>query len=233
GLIFVPVLLVVVSFYYLAQIIHYFRQLLIFTVLVGAVLILVIPNTNIVSRVEAAIKNVESYLVEGNVITSSGIRLELWKVAAIIIMDNPVLGVGDKQYMKEKKKLIEQGEINPVVLSYGHSHNAYIYAAVRRGGIGLFILLALLFYPVLVAHQEIKHHIKSRHSQAVKAPAVALLVFGLFFIFANLTQTLFAHNSGMIMYTGILIILISLMLAVREKEFTHSVLNFWCVELKA
>ncbi|MEH6442453.1 MAG: O-antigen ligase family protein [Oceanospirillaceae bacterium] len=222
GLVFVPILLVVVSFYYLAQIKHYFKQLLILTVLAGAVIALVIPSTSIVSRVEVAIKNVESYFVEGNATTSSGIRLELWKAAAIITMDNPVLGIGEKQYMKEKKKLIEQGQIDPIVLNFGHSHNAYFYAAVRRGGVGLLILLALLFYPVLVAHQEIKHHIKSSHPQAVKAPAVALLVFGLFFIFANLTQTLFAHNSGMIMYTGILIILTSLMLAVREKEFIQT-----------
>ncbi len=218
GLVFLPLLILIVMAYNYQYLRRHFGK----TLLLISVLILVVgyalPQTGAFSRFKAAAVNVESYFVDGNASTSTGIRFELWKVAALITLENPVFGVGVTQYLAEKERMINRGEIDKSVLTYGHSHNAFFYAAVRRGGVGLLILLALMFYPIWLGHKEM-----TGTQRGSKPQSLCLLIFGLFFICANLTQVLFAHNSGMIMYTGMLIILVSLVLSGRSQPATSEV----------
>ena len=213
GLIFLPLLLIVAIWYYRREMKEHLFKILTILLIVIPLVSMVTLNTVNFSRFTTGIDNTVNYFQNGNATTSTGIRLELWKTAALITMQNPVFGVGFSKYMQEKKKLIAQGDIDKSVLKYSQSHNPYFYAAVRRGGVGLLILLALLFFPVYVGHKEYK-----KDDKKTKGIAISLVIFGLFFIVANLTQVLFSHNSGMIIYLGSLIIIIALLASTQKRE---------------
>ncbi len=203
GLVFLPLIVLVISCYFIKDI-KLLRNRIKILLIIGLIgVVYVLSGSSVVNRTQTAINNVESYFQNDKATTSSGIRLELWKAAIIIAKDNPVFGVGEDQYLELKKDLIMRGELKSSILNYGHSHNAYMYALVRRGGVGLGFLLLLLTYPIFIAHRELRSE-----GNKARASSTSLMVFGLFFIFANLTQVLFAHNSGMIMYTGLLILLV-------------------------
>jgi O-antigen ligase len=213
GLLFLPLLLVIVAIYYFQVLKRQKRKVLIGLSLFALVLVIAVPQTSAVARFKEAIDNVKSYYEQGNASTSTGIRLELWKTASLIALDHPVFGVGHSQYLVEKENLIKQGVISRDILTYDHSHNAYLDALVRRGSLGLLVLLALLLFPVYIGHRLAKSS-----DQASKVTGVGLLVFGLFFMLANITQVFFAHNSGIVMYSGLLIILVSLCLSEQVTE---------------
>ena len=207
ALIFLPLLVVISGFYYRQQLRHYIKQVVIAACLLTLAAVVLIPQSSIMGRLSAGVVNTEKYFTEGNAVTSAGVRLELWKSAVLVAIKSPVFGVGVTEYVAEKEALIQAGKLDPSVRQFTHSHNSYVYASARRGMVGLIILLALMFYPVYIGHKQ-----QQQSSPVSKSPAVSLLVFGWFFVFANVTQVFFAHNSGVIMYTGLLIVIVSLML---------------------
>ena len=215
GLLFLPALFAITAFYYRNELKVYKVKALILSLIVLPSVAVAITNTSMINRFETAIHETQSYFSEGKSSSSAGIRLELWKAASIITLNNPFFGVGFTAHMQEKKKLVEKGEIDNFVLTFKHAHNAYFDISARRGVLGLVFLLTLLVYPVYAGHRYYKKGDKS-----TKGFSISLVIFGLFFICANLTQVLFAHNSGMIFYTGLLIILIACINSI-EKRFGH------------
>ncbi|MCJ8338338.1 MAG: O-antigen ligase family protein [Pseudomonadales bacterium] len=212
ALIFVPLLLAISGCYYRKQLRKHVKQAVFVACLLSLTGAALIPESSIMSRLSSGVADTEQYFSQGVATGSVGVRLELWKAAVLVTINNPVFGAGVTAYVAEKEALVEAGKLAPSVRRYTHSHNAYVYASARRGMVGLMILLALMFYPVYIGHKQFR-----QNAQSSRAPAVALIIFGWFFIFANITQVFFAHNSGTIMYTGLLIILVSLMLN-SEKE---------------
>ena len=213
GLVFLPIIILIVSIYFRREMKRHWQKVVVGGVVIATGITALIVNSSIEKRIESAVGNVGAYFENGKATTSPGVRLELWKAALLIAKDNPVFGVGENQYLDLKKELIEKGELAPSILRYGHSHNAYFYALVRRGAAGLLFLLLLLSFPVIIAHRELRSSENRK-----RASSVGLMVFGLFFAFANLTQVLFAHNSGMIMYTGLLILLVNFNLAHQKAN---------------
>lgn len=203
GLVFLPLIVILISIYFIKEIKAYKKQFTFGGVLIIVSLFFLLNDSEIKSRLMLGVAEVENYLSGHEVNTSIGLRLELWKAAVLIGKENPILGVGADQYLALKASLIDQNILDSSILSYGHSHNAYLYAFARRGVAGVFFLLLMLTFPLVIAHSGLKK--KNADNRAIP---VGILLFGLFFIFANLTQVLFAHNSGMIMYTGLLILLI-------------------------
>jgi len=217
ALICLPLMFIISGFYYRQHLRRYAKQAVIGACLLAVTGAMLIPQSSIMSRLNSGVVNTEKYFSEGNATTSAGVRLELWKAAVLVALKNPVFGAGVTEYVAEKEALIKAGILAPSVRQFTHSHNAYVYAAARRGIVGFIILLALLFYPVYIGHKQ-----QQQSSQNGKAPAVSLILFGWFFVFANITQVFFAHNSGMIMYTGLLIILVSLMLNNKTERVEYS-----------
>jgi O-antigen ligase len=122
------------------------------------------------SRIEKALYQYEQYTYADDHLSlknsggSIGKRLELWRAAIHLIRENPVFGVGRGNFNKELRKLVDEGIINPVIKDYSQPHNLYLEVAVSRGGLGLGVLLWLLYYPLFV-------FIKTRKS----SPHTALL----------------------------------------------------------
>ncbi|MDT9702132.1 O-antigen ligase family protein, partial [Streptomyces sp. P17] len=98
---------------------------------VGAVLLLVaivygLPQTGVQQRVDEAVSDISLYVSGGERDTSLGLRFELWRGAAQLIQERPLLGWGESGYRNAMEALGEQGVISPMAAEFGHAHNEFI-----------------------------------------------------------------------------------------------------------
>lgn len=100
-------------------------------------------------RVDMAVADIDSYLSEDVVYTSLGLRLEAWRGSSIAFAENPILGIGENNFYKKMKQLVNEGRVHPDVLHFNHTHNEFISAALYRGIPGLLSLLLLFFVPLI------------------------------------------------------------------------------------
>ncbi len=125
---------------------------------------------------------------------------------------SPITGVGKNRLVEYKTQQVDQGRFPEKLKRFDSSHNAYMNTVARRGLIGLAILCTFLWVPVYIAVSAIR-----RGSSEEQPYAYALLCFGLVFAIANLTQDMIFLNNGIIMYTGLLIILSQMLFQVQSR----------------
>lgn len=215
GLIALPLLLLVFAYYYRDVLQRYlWHGVTLFAITIIAMMVF-LPQSDLVDRFQLGINSVLNYYTHGDASTSAGVRLELWKAAWLISQDHWLLGVGLDQYMLQKQHLIDGGILDSSISIFGHSHNSYLYSLVRRGLLGVIILLMFIGFPVYIGYQQMRSKVMTAE---MKACAMGLIIFGLFFFSANLTQSFFVHNSGVVIYTGLFTVLISLFAAEKQEE---------------
>lgn len=118
-------------------------------VLTGALLTSLVPNALIW-------KSPTPYLDSLSTMTSphqSSGRLELWKVASLIVMDNPLVGIGTGNYPTLWQKYIQESGINPEIFRPLRPDlnlfNDYLQTWVENGLFAFLIGIVLfLFYPL-------------------------------------------------------------------------------------
>ena len=159
------------------------------------------PALGVKDRVDSAVHQVGAYYSSGEVATSVGARLEMWRGALIIGQENPVYGVGDGGYQERKLQLIEQGELDGFIEQFGHPHNEYLERFVKFGVVGLLALLVLYFVPLRLFLSFFNHS-----SSSVRGYASAGAVLCVCYIDFSLTQSFFAHNSGVMVFAFMLVI---------------------------
>jgi O-antigen ligase len=123
----------------------------------------------------------------GNLETSIGMRLQMWKAAFYLSTESPLIGLGDT-HIAYKKELAEQGIITPLVIGYSHYHNQFLNALVKYGVIGLSLLLCSIFLPVYYFF---------KNDSKYKWPGFLTL---LIFVIASLTDVPFQHAQTLIFY---------------------------------
>lgn len=79
------------------------------------------------------------------------LRLEIWESAWQVIQANPVLGVGTGDAWDEILIIHQQKNFQEAIQNRYHAHNQYIQDWMTLGVAALVILLANLFYPMLLA----------------------------------------------------------------------------------
>lgn len=142
--------------------------------------------------------------------TSVGQRLAHWQLAYNMGTEKPWLGWGEEGYVREKQRLLNAGEIEPILTQMGHAHNDWLELWVKKGLIGVLALLLLLLTPLITYWRMLNNRFDERattidpavvHERSTRH-TVALcgltLVVG-FFGFGQ-TQVMFAHNSGTMVY---------------------------------
>lgn len=141
----------------------------------GAVLIALMMLLSPVVRERLAhVKtDIENY-EEGNIRTSVGLRLHMWRGAALIYADNPVAGVGTGGYGMAMLKFDESGEIGLL----GHPHNSFLFMAVSYGTIGLGALIWFLWTLFMKGWRY-----------RARADGYAVLAFCLVLLVGSLTDT--------------------------------------------
>lgn len=160
-----------------------------------------VPQLGVQERVQAAFDDIRLYR-EGDADTSLGARFEMWRGASQLAASKPLLGWGETNYESAMQHLVEQGRAHEIVTAFGHPHNEMLNAAAKRGVVGLAALLALYLVPLRLFARGLRAPTLTRRSLATAGSLlpVAYIDFGL-------SQTFFAHNSGVMIYAIWLVIL--------------------------
>lgn len=161
--------------------------------IVALALIGYFTSGHVKDRVDIAAKELLQAVQVGDLATAPGewdpvsARLELWYASLLIFKDHPLLGVGRGNFVRAAGPYIKKGLLNPETANYGHVHNAYLEMLVSKGIFGLILLVALLFYPLVV-------FVRTRHESRDTAIVGAIVVVG-FSLFSITDASTFIKNN--------------------------------------
>ncbi len=170
-----------------------------------------IPQTGVQTRIAQAVNDIQKY-EQGNVYSSLGTRIALWKNAVILSKEKPWLGYGEPGYLDALKIRVEHKQASKHLLNYNHVHNDYLDALVKRGWTGLLALLLLYLIPLFYLFKYLKDQ-----SDRIRAIAQAGTVLIVSYMVFGLSQGFLVHHSGMIVLAFSIVIIFSLL----QKEL-HS-----------
>lgn len=107
-----------------------------------------LPATGVHDRIHHAEHELVEYYASEKRDSSIGIRLEMWKAAATVVMSHPFTGVGLGRYEEAVQPLVDQGVVTSEILRFQDAHSEYWSTLLTRGIPGFVILLTLLLYPL-------------------------------------------------------------------------------------
>ncbi|ACM31691.1 O-antigen ligase family protein [[Acidovorax] ebreus] len=155
-------------------------------------------------RADLAVQEARHYLAEPQKYaeTSIGQRLEQWRLAVDLIEERPVAGWGLDGYPKAKQAMVDKGAAHPSVMQYGHAHNEILDMWVKRGLIGLLILLFFYAAPLYVFWPTPRRlaRVDTTLQPRLLALRAAAALLPLAYFGFGWTQVFFAHNSGQMFY---------------------------------
>ena len=156
------------------------------------------------SRAAGAVHELQFYVKhpQDAAVTSVGQRLEQWRTAIRMIEERPITGWGTQGVIAGKQELVDQGWAHPSIMEYGHTHNEILDMWVKRGLLGLSLLMLCyavplwLFWPSRQRLLRIEQGLKSQMlALRMSASLLPVAYFGF-----GWTQVFFAHNSGHMFY---------------------------------
>lgn len=137
---------------------------LIFLILVSSFIVNASLIQNRMDRTNAEIGLIES----GNMNSSMGLRLQMWKAGIQLIKDKPLLGYGEN-HKKAKQYLADQGVITQDVVKFTHYHNEFINAWALNGLVGVMMILSMLFVPFYLCKKTIERYSQSDRLRLYKS----------------------------------------------------------------
>jgi O-antigen ligase len=172
-----------------------------------AVAAYLVPETGVAQRLSLAISEVQRYLSERYVfengeVSSVGARLEIWRVALLLIPEHPWLGWSESAFNAELQRLIAAGNVDPYMLEMANTHNNYLEIQLFFGLPTLLCLLALY----VVAFVHFARHLRA-NDPTVRALALAGSSFvAAYFVFGQ-SQVILGRNNGVMFFVLALVIL--------------------------
>lgn len=160
-----------------------------------------LPNSDILSRVLQAFSDIVHYH-HGNAETSLGARFDLWRMANYMYGHRPIFGYGSQAFLDMRPEMVERFGYSKAILELGSAHNEYLDAAAKRGTIGLFALLGVYLVPLAL----FSRYRKSR-DMTVRSLSLAGMLVPICFMDFGMSQVLFTHNSGVMVYPYMLAVL--------------------------
>lgn len=170
------------------------------------VLIYLAPATGVEKRIDQALSDVEKYMTGKTIDTSLGLRFESWKAAYYMAVENPLSGVGLGNFQQEAKVLVDKGIVRKGADNFNHTHNDYFYQLSVNGAVGLFLLVLMFVYPLILFYKSI-----SSSDLEIKAFAVAGTFMVVAFMQYALSETVMVRSSLVSFYGFFVIVLIALM----------------------
>ena len=129
----------------------------------------------------------------GNADTSIGVRLQLWKVALHLIVENPIFGVGADGFGRAMNEVSASGLITPFAadLGKGEVHNEILANTVRFGLLGLLFILAIYSVPfyLFLRAAKVGNHQQTGAAMMGMCVTLGFFVFGLTVETFNLKMT--------------------------------------------
>ena len=104
--------------------------------------------TNMEKRVYLAKQQVIDWIDGNNVVSSAGMRMEVWKASIKQVNTQlPLTGVGYRNITSVIAKHADK-QAQSHIMGFNHVHNVYLNHLVSEGVFGLIAVLALLFLPL-------------------------------------------------------------------------------------
>jgi O-antigen ligase len=122
-----------------------------------------------------------SKISQGDFLTSSGGRLQLWVAATEAFKRNPVVGVTYEDRESLNVELAENGVVIDWVttVSRGHAHSQYFETLATGGGIGILALFGYLIFPGLY---QLRVYLQDRNNVFAFSGVIFTSGFALFCI---------------------------------------------------
>ncbi|WP_100268397.1 O-antigen ligase family protein [Vibrio fluvialis] len=131
-----------------------FKKVALLLILLSSV-VFMLSGSFIEQRIEQTRYEFEQ-IQKGNMNTSIGLRVQMWRAAVKLAEGNWLLGLGNEHFEK-LELLYKQNKVSKALYDYHppHYHNQFIDSVVKSGLIGLSFLLLLLVLPLyLVRHSN-------------------------------------------------------------------------------
>lgn len=123
--------------------------------------------------------------------TSTGVRLQLYRAAVTVFVQQPLFGVGPEGFAREMQPLQDAGKLTPMAadLGRGEVHNDFLSKAAGMGIFGALALLAIYLVPLRLFWRASKSAIPPVKRAGLLGVAFVsgTMVFGLTVEFLNLT----------------------------------------------
>lgn len=158
--------------------------------------VFLVPQTGVQNRVSQVFENIEDYQA-GEKSTSVGLRFEMWKTAVYMFQESPLIGVGEHKSEIIRHDLVEREVVHVRVGGFSHAHNEYLDTLALKGSIGFIFLMMLYLVPLRLFLSKAKRY---ENNWKVKPYAIAGAVIPLCYMDFALTQSMFSHNTGVMMY---------------------------------
>lgn len=130
----------------------------------------------------------------GNLDTSIGIRLQLWKAALHLFWENPFFGVGADGFKAAMQELVSSGYITPTAGEFGGAevHNEILAHLVRFGIFGLISILLVYLVPLFLFLRLARTQLQPKRTAAVMGVflVAGFFIFGLTVEIFNLKMTI-------------------------------------------
>ncbi|MFV8461420.1 O-antigen ligase family protein [Vibrio campbellii] len=143
------------------------------------------------NSIERSIKEVE-LLKEGNLDSSWGIRVQLWKAGYSIINDTPsMLGLGQTEHLNLIQKMYREGKLSNRIAWFDNKnfHNSIIDRTVKYGFLGLMLYIGVILTPFIYGIRNLK----SNYSPL-------LIIMPIFIFVAGLSYVPLAHPGTYFLY---------------------------------
>jgi O-antigen ligase len=140
-------------------------------------------------------------------------RIQLWRAAGDMFMENPAFGLGDgrKFAPRLKSEALPEGVVSPqVARTLIEPHNDILYSLANFGLLGGLGLLLTYLAPAWIFIKRLH----SRHAPSVRTAAAMGLAVSAGFVFLGLTEFMFHFGRTAAFY----VMLVALFLALSEER---------------
>ena len=143
--------------------------------------------------------------------SSIGLRLAFWRQAWADGLAAPWVGVGQSGYEQRQRAAVARDAMPPQAVHFNHAHNEWLDMFAKRGLLGVLGLLMFYAVPLVQFARALRVAIGAEAAaRARRAAALCGLITVLGFAGFGMTQVMFSHNNGNMMY----LLCVSLWLAV-------------------
>lgn len=134
--------------------------------------------------------------------SSVGLRMAFWRQAWTQGLSHPWVGAGQMAYEQAQRGAVSRGEMPSDAVQFNHAHNEALDLFAKRGLLGLLGLLGFYLVPGFLFWRGLRAASApgSGCSDAQRAAALCGLVTVVGYLGFGMTQVMFAHNNGNLMY---------------------------------
>ncbi|WP_198117520.1 O-antigen ligase family protein [Massilia rhizosphaerae] len=175
------------------------------------------PALGVQERFAEGVHDARAWYEGGTVWTNVGTRLELWKGAAMLIREHPLLGMDFDACRARLAEFAQAGRLDPMVLELPHLHNDGLQALATGGVIGFAVWAATMLAPLRFFLRRLGRDggDDARAPQFAVALGGALVVLG--YIGFGLTEVIFWSMKGSLFYALMVFLLMGFCLNAKEK----------------